>query len=61
MLCRTKKSSTYLHLMMHMFMVHGVDPLVEQAINSLIILGEVSKSAILHFILNGYGIFAYSY
>jgi hypothetical protein len=25
---RTKLSSTYLHLMMHIFMAHGVDPLV---------------------------------
>jgi hypothetical protein len=32
---RTKKSSTCLHLMMHIFMVHGVDPLVEEVINSM--------------------------
>jgi hypothetical protein len=31
--CRTKKSSTCLHLLMHIFMVHGVDPLVEEAVN----------------------------
>jgi hypothetical protein len=31
--CRTKKSSTCLHLMMHIFMVYGVDPLVEEAVN----------------------------
>jgi hypothetical protein len=31
--CRTKKSSTCLHLMMHIFMVHGFDPLVEEAVN----------------------------
>jgi hypothetical protein len=34
--CRTKKSSTCLHLMMHIFMVHGVDPLVEEAVNRYI-------------------------
>jgi hypothetical protein len=32
--CRTKKSSTCLHLMMHIFMIHGVDPLVEEAVNT---------------------------
>jgi hypothetical protein len=32
--CRTKKSSTCLHLLMHIFMVHGVDPLVEEAVNT---------------------------
>jgi hypothetical protein len=31
--CRTKKSSTCLHLLMHIFMVHGVDPLVEEVVN----------------------------
>jgi hypothetical protein len=31
--CRTKKSSTCLHLLMHIFMIHGVDPLVEEAVN----------------------------
>jgi hypothetical protein len=37
--CRTKKSSTCLHLMMHIFMVHGVDPVVEEAVNRAV--GEV--------------------
>jgi hypothetical protein len=32
MSCRTNKSSTCLHLLMHIFMVHGVDPLVEEAV-----------------------------
>jgi hypothetical protein len=32
--CRTKKSSTCLHLLMHIFMIHGVDPLVEEAVNT---------------------------
>jgi hypothetical protein len=35
--CRTKKSSTCLHLLMHIFMLHGVDPLVEEAVNSTVI------------------------
>jgi hypothetical protein len=30
---RTKKSSTCLHPLMHIFMIHGVDPLVEEAVN----------------------------
>jgi hypothetical protein len=42
---RTKKSSTCLHLLMHIFMVHGVDPLVEEAVNiaSEIILSVMVK------------------
>jgi hypothetical protein len=34
--CRTKKSSTCLHLLMHIFMLHGFDPLVEEAVNSVV-------------------------
>ena len=32
--CRTKLSSTCLHLLMHIFMLHGVDPLVEEVVNT---------------------------
>jgi hypothetical protein len=33
--CRTKNSSSNEHLMMHLFMAHGVDPLVGEAVNSV--------------------------
>jgi hypothetical protein len=42
---RTKLSSTYLHLMMHIFMVHGVDPLVEQAVNIWLHMGTCVRSS----------------
>jgi hypothetical protein len=43
--CRTKKSSTCLHLMMHIFMVHGVDPLVEEAVNIWLHMGTCVRSS----------------
>jgi hypothetical protein len=42
--CRTKKSSTCLHLMMHIFMVHGVDPLVEEAVNTITSMDQLEET-----------------
>jgi hypothetical protein len=46
--CRTKNSSTCLHLLMHIFMLHGVDPLVEEAVNR-----ELWENSALGFCLQG--------
>jgi hypothetical protein len=42
--CRTKKSSTCLHLLMHIFMIHGVNHLVEEAVNSVKITQDTEES-----------------
>jgi hypothetical protein len=49
--CRTKKSSTCLHLMMHIFMVHGVDPLVEEAVNNRLIIHNFEVEVRINFTL----------